>query len=401
MRPVVIIGAGPYGLAAAAHLSAREVPLRVFGQPMDSWRLRMPKGMFLKSTPSASSISDPAGRGSLWAFRRARGVPPGGDLHPIDIAEFIEYGEWFQQNLVPELETSRVTRVAAADGGGGFSVTLDTGEELEARAVVVATGLQPFARVPPELADLVGQGLASHPSAHADLSCFADRRVAVIGAGQSALESAALLHESRAHPTVIARCASLLFAVPPTSDRCQDRPLPVRAAKPGTVLGPGWSHLAFSRVPAAFRHLPDPTREHLVRTVLGPSGAWWLRDRVEGRFPVLLGQSVQAVESADGVLRLRLNGAPEVLEADHVLTATGYRVDVDRIPELDGAVRGALRRSPSGSPRLDRNFQSSVPDLYFTGLSAADSFGPLMRFVAGTGFTARRISSAIAAGNGA
>jgi hypothetical protein len=225
----------------------------------------------------------------------------------------------------------------------------------------------------------------------------------VIGAGQSALESAALLTEAGATATVVARTGQVLFGTPPESDLSGDRGLPRRLAKPGSNLGPGWSHVAFSRAPHAFPYLPDSTRAHLVRTVLGPSGAWWLRDRVEGRVPVLTGCTIRSVEQADGQLRLGLQGPggrSETLEADHVLAATGYGVDIDRLDILDQGLRRAVRRGNGGAPRLSASFESSVPGLYFTGLSAADTFGPVLRFVCGTDFAAGRTSRGIAAAQG-
>ncbi|MFJ1702657.1 FAD-dependent oxidoreductase [Kitasatospora sp. NPDC088346] len=392
--PVTVIGAGPYGLAVAAHLKGHRVPLRILGEPMDSWRSRMPVGMFLKSTPRASSISDPAHRHRLEDFRTATGRAHGGDQHPIPIDEFIAYGEWFERTCVPEVERASVLGVRYE--AGLFHLLLDTGESFTSGAVVLATGLQPYATVPSLLDALTAAGLASHPAAHADLGPFAGQRVAVIGAGQSALESAALLHEAGARPTVIARTHELLFGVPPETDLTRDRPLTARLTSPGSTLGPGWGLLAYSRIPAAFRYLPDGRRARSVRTVLGPAGAWWLRDRVDGRFPVLTGHSLEGAEVREGGALLRLRGATRTLEADHVLAATGYQVDVERIALLDERVRLAVRRTPHGAPRLSATFESSVPGLYFSGLSAADSFGPLLRFVAGTGFAARRISGALA-----
>ncbi|MDH6575127.1 FAD-dependent oxidoreductase [Kitasatospora sp. MAP5-34] len=393
---MTVVGAGPYGLSTAAHLKARNVPVRVLGEPMDSWRSRMPDGMFLKSTPFASSISDPAARHRFEDFRADQGQAWVGDRYAVPVAEFIRYGEWFQERCVPEVQRAAV--VAIEYGPGGFRLSLDTGEVFTSRAVVLATGLSSYARVPSELGPLVGAGLASHSSDHADLAKFAGQRVAVIGAGQSALESAALLHEAGAEPVVVARTRRLVFGSPPEYDQSSDRALPHRLAEPGSALGPGWQLFAYSRAPAAFRHLPDTQRAYRVRTVLGPAGAWWLRERVGGRFPVLTGHTVWSAEQAGGCVRLRLRGPTEVLEADHVLAATGYRVDVERLDLLDKGLRRALRRTSEGAPRLFESFESSVPGLYLTGLAAVDTFGPVMRFVCGTAFAARRISRAVATG---
>lgn len=81
-----------------------------------------------------------------------------------------------------------------------------------------------------------------------------------------------------------------------------------------------------------------------------------------------------------------------------MLAATGYRVDVERLELLDPGLRRAVRRTADGAPRLTGGFESSVPGLYFTGLSAANSFGPLLRFVCGTDFAARRITAAVTGG---
>ncbi|WP_035805081.1 NAD(P)-binding domain-containing protein [Kitasatospora mediocidica] len=399
--PVTVVGAGPYGLATAAHLRARKVPLRVFGEPMDSWSARMPNGMFLKSTPRASSIADPGAHCRLQDFRAEEGRPSGEDQHPVPVDEFIRYGHWFQERCVPEVERERVERISYRRSA--FHITLANGETFGSRRVVLATGLGPYPYLPPSLEPLLAEGRVSHPADHADLAVFAGRRVAVIGAGQSALESAALLHEAGAEPTLVARTRKLLFGDPPPTDSPTDRPLPVRLVKPASPLGPGWSLVAFAHAPQAFRYLPESTRAELVRTVLGPSGAWWLRDRVDGRFPQLTGRTLHRVlADGEGPVRLDLRGGqgrPEVLEADHVLSATGYRVDVDRLRLLDPELRRALSRTGT-APVLSAEFESSVPGLYFAGLSAAATFGPVLRFVCGTGFAARRISSAVVASGG-
>ncbi|TQK50811.1 cation diffusion facilitator CzcD-associated flavoprotein CzcO [Streptomyces sp. SLBN-118] len=397
--PVVVIGAGPYGLATAAWLNASGVRLRIFGEPMQGWDTHMPEGMFLKSVPAASSISAPEPGYGFADFRAAQGREPVGDLYPIPVDEFIDYGRWFQERRVPEVERSMVRHVQAVDGG--FSITLDSGEEFLAAAVVVSTGLAPFAHEPPELRGLAATGRTSHTCEHRNLTGFAGQQVAVLGAGQSALESAALLHEAGASPTVVARAPSVLFGDPPQADLPSARPRSTRLHKPGSPLGPGWSLLAVSRGAAAYRHLPTPVRFRLLHTVLGPSGAWWLRERVAGRFPVLCGRTVRSAEPEDGAVLLELTdpgGGSERLRADHLLMATGYRVDVDRLELLEPTLRQAVR-TVGGAPRLSAGFESSVPGLYFTGLAAAPSFGPFLRFVCGTDFAARQLAASVAARN--
>jgi FAD-dependent urate hydroxylase len=398
-QTAVVIGAGPYGLSVAAHLRGKGVPVRVFGDVMSSWRLNMPTGMCLKSTPDASSLSAPEPGYTLTDFCQATGIRPltGTEIVPGEL--FIRYGQWFQRQAVPGVEPLRVEQLSRA-GRRGFEVTLSDGSAFAAGAVVMASGLNGFAYVPPELAGAAGpggpapDGLVSHSSQHRDLSAFAGRDVAVIGAGQSALESAALLHEHGANVQVLVR-GTTRWGLPPRPPRTG--PLSM-LPEPNSPLGPTWRIYPFSHAPFVFRYLPAETRIRLVRRVLGPLGAWWLRERVDGKLPVREGHRVTSARAEAGKLTLGVASAAgsEELQVDHVLAATGYRVDLARLSFVDPALRDQVRRV-AGWPHLTTSFESSVPDLYFTSLAAAETFGPVMRFVCGAGFAARRISAAIAA----
>ncbi|UKY51018.1 FAD-dependent oxidoreductase [Streptomyces inhibens] len=393
--PVAVIGAGPYGLSTAAHLRARGLPVRVFGRPMVSWQAQMPAGMLLKSTPAASHIDTPRAGHTLGDFCAATGERRyESDWDIIPVETFVRYGQWVQQQLVPDLEQVRVVSVdRRADG---FELKLDSGEQFGARAVVVATGLSGLAHLPPELAAAVPDGPSvtgpvSHSSQHHDLSALAGRDIVVIGAGQSALESAVLLAEAGAASVrVVARGpAAVGFGAPP--DR-QPR------LRPPSPFGNAWSLYALSHHAGAFRHLPVPARRYLVRRVLGPLGAWWLRDRFAGRVQVTQGRRIVRAKVRDGrpVLALRgADGQGGELAADHVLAATGYRMDLAALDFLGQGLRTELV-ARAGGPLLDAGFGSSVPGLYFTGLTAAASFGPVMRFVCGTEFASPRLARAVA-----
>ena len=395
---VVVIGAGPYGLATAAHLAALGVDARVFGDVMESWREGMPVGMFLKSTPAASNIGAPKPGYALSDFCLASARGPLRGHQPVPLETFADYGRWFQARLVPHVEGRRVVQVARSSNG--FAVTLDDGEEIATPVVIAATGLRSYAHIPPELAGIASEGPSregpvSHSGQFADLSGFAGRDVAVIGAGQSALETAALLHESGARPEVLVRGHRVIFAAPPAN--VEEQGLGTLRA-PESTIGPGWSNVFFSRAPSLFRRIPLDRRLWLVAHALGPSGAWWLRSRVDGAVPVLLGQRPVggAVAAGRVTLRLETDEGPRERSYDHVIAATGYRVALDTLDYLAPELRGTLARS-GGSPKLGPFFESHVSGLFFPGIAAAATFGPLMRFVCGTSFAARRVSRAVAA----
>jgi len=396
-RHITVVGSGPYGLATAAHLRARHIPLRVFGEPMAGWHSHMPKGMFLKSSPLSSSIAAPEPGFEFADFRIAQGGEPPSELEPIAVSEFVRYGLWFQRHWAADLEHTAVQRIDAATGGE-FRITLESGEEFDSPAVVVAAGVVPYAHIPPVFTPLVADGLASHTADHSDFSRFAGRQVAIVGAGQSALESAALLHEAGALPTIVTRAPSISFGPPPRTRTLAQRSLRKRVMYPNSLLGTGWPLAACSHGPMAYRHLPVRARDHFLHTVLGPSGAWWLRHRIDGHLPVLCGRRVRSA-SLHGAHGARLevvtaDGTPESILADHVLIGTGYRVDIGRLTMLSPQLRRDVR-TVSGAPSLSADLESSVPGLFFTGLTAAPTFGPLLRFVVGTGFAAGQVCAAL------
>jgi FAD-dependent urate hydroxylase len=393
---VAIVGAGPYGLSVAAHLRAAKVDYRHFGMPMHLWQANMPKGMFLKSQGFASNLSDPAGTHTLEAFCQATDRPYASYGLPVPLDTFVSYGQWFQSELGLPVDEVLVSDVAQRDGG--FEVNVGGAERLLARKVVVAIGVEHFAYVPEPLSELPAE-LCTHSSAHADLAAFNGREVIVVGAGQSALESAALLHENGAQVQVLARRQQVAWNGQPLA---LDRPLPQRLREPESGLGSGWATWFYSNHPELFRHLPQNTRVYRARTARGPAGASWLRNRVEGKFPVLTGQTVTSAKPHDGRVRLSVTtagGAGRELDCDHVMAATGYRTDLIRLAFLSEAVRSGLR-TLVGSPVVGRDYQSSVPGLYFVGTAVAPTMGPVMRFVYGTRHAAPAVARQVAASSG-
>jgi FAD-dependent urate hydroxylase len=385
---VVIVGAGPYGLAAASRLRRAGIDPRVFGDPMSFWR-EMPKGMFLRSNWTATSI---AGHDddelSLDAYLADTGER---FSTPVPLDRFIAYGEWVQRRAAPDLDRRSVARVAPASEG--FSVTLEDGEELRAGRVVVAGGIAPFAWRPPELVQLPA-GLTSHTGDHSDLACFAERKVAIVGGGQSALESAALAREAGADVEVFVRSPRVVWLRGHGVKKRIGRLGPVVYAP--TDVGPLWYSRLVS-VPDLFRQLPRAAQDRIARRAIRPAGAHWLIGRLTD-VPIHLGTPVAAVHSDGEAVELSADGT-RFQRFDHLLLGTGYRVDVSKYSFLAPELLGLVRRS-NGYPVLGPGLESSLPGLHFLGAPAAWSFGPIMRFVSGSWYSSRALVGRVADDDG-
>lgn len=380
---IAIIGAGPYGLATAAHLRARSsAEVRIFGEPMSFWEA-MPKGMLLRSAREACHIGFASGELTLDRYEELTGRPPSA---PVPLSEFVAYGRWFQRTAVPEVDRRRV--VGLTREAGGFKLALDGGECLDAARVVVAAGIEAFAHRPPAFCGLPPD-LVSHASAHRDLSALTGARVVVIGGGQSALESAALLHEANVEVSVIARAPALTWLRGGVVQRRLGRLKPLLYAQ--TDVGPaGISRIVAT--PALLRSLPGNVQAAMARRAIRPAGARWLVERLRD-VPIETGLEVtEASRTAEGV-RLTLDDGSRRY-AERLILATGYRVDVSAYPFLGPELRGAIQRV-GGLPVLDCAFQSSIPGLHFIGAPAARSFGPTMRFVSGSWYAADRLTAGL------
>ncbi len=393
---VAIIGAGPYGLAAAAHLRANKIETRILGEPMEFWERHMPRGMFLRSGADASNLDDPDGQLRLDSYRALHHLP---HAKPVPIEDFVRYGHWFQKQAVPDVDRRRVTQLA--EEAGGFRLRLQDGEEFQARRVVVATGLGAFARRPAQF-DGLPASLVSHSFDQSDLSRFARQRVVVVGAGQSALESAALLHEAGAEIEVVARASGIVSLSDSTHQasvvRAARRLLSHVARPPFDIMGPRFVSWLIAW-PRMFRRSPKALQDFLTARAVRPAGASWLIPRLTA-VRITAGCTIAAATATGSQLRLRLADGSE-RRVDHLLLATGYRVDIGRYDFLAPALRQALR-DRDGYPDLDAGFESSVPGLHFVGAPAANTFGPLSRFVVGTRYTARALTRFITSrgGNG-
>jgi len=381
---VAVVGAGPYGLSAAAHLrAANGLDMRVFGQPMSFWERHMPKWMLLRSPLAGSHLSDPQGALTLEAYHAASGNEI---TAPLPLCRFIDYGRWFQTQAVPDTDARKIERIEKY--GNGFRITVEDGEVWKARRVIIAAGIEPFASKPAEFKRVPGE-LASHSCDHRDLGRFAEKKIAVIGAGQSALESAALLHEAGADVEVLVRAPFVRWL---WRHKWFHTFTPVARMlyAPADVGQAGLSQLVAR--PHLFRRLPRSMQDRWGKRAIRPAGAGWLKLRCQ---PIRITTSrlvTSAVPQGDQLL-LTLNDGTK-RSVDHALLATGYRVDIALYPFLSKPLFKSIE-TVNGYPKLGNGFESSVPGLHFLGAPAAWSFGPIMRFVAGADFASRNLMRGI------
>lgn len=384
---ITIVGAGPYGLSIGAHLGRMGLNFRIIGTPMHNWLAKMPKGMLLKSPGFGSNLCDPGRSFSLRRFCKDQGIAYH-DVHfPVPLEIFCSYGLAFQKRFVSHLENDHL--LALEPCAEGFVLRMESGKSFKSRRVILAVGIDYFQYIPEALARLPKE-LLTHSGEHHDLQRFRGQNVVVIGGGASAIDIAVLLHEAQAKVQHIVRKRAM--DIGPAWGEFS-RPLWHRIRKPISGIGPGWRNQLCTDVPWLYRYLPDHLRLRIAKTHLGPSGAWFMKDRAA---PVsrLFGYQVEQASVFGGRVKLRLasdDGSSLDILVDHVIAATGYKADVGRLSFLSPDILGRLRLVEK-YPRLSAHFESSVPGLYFIGPITAASFGPAMRFVVGADFTARRIS---------
>lgn len=386
---VAIIGAGPYGLSISAQLRTLRVEHQVFGSPMSFWRDCIPPDMELKSEGPACDLFDSDREFTIEAFYKQISRPfVGRVIVPNEI--FVAYGLEFQKRCAPHVDVRNVANLSRA--GDRFILRLQDGSLLGARRVVVATGIRDYDYIPDELCGLPKEFI-THSVAHGPVDQLAGRRVLVVGGGASAVDLAWSLFQRGSDVSLVCRRPEIEFHPEPRQRKWYSA---IRS--PDSPIGGGWKLFIYAYAPHLFRLLPEETRGRIVANTLGPFPGWFMTNRVPGRVPILGGLQVkkaEVIENRAALTTQAADGGRKILTADHVVAATGYRVNIKRLPFLDDALKKSVRTSGQ-APVLSSRFESSERGLYFVGVTSAATFGPVMRFVAGAEFTSRSVSRRLA-----
>jgi FAD-dependent urate hydroxylase len=374
---VLIIGAGPFGLALASYLRHLGVEHRVVGRPMSFWKEQMPRGMLLRS--GLDWHLDAEEEATLEVFIADRSLS-GEEVDPLPLDTYLDYTSWFQARRGIEVDDRRIERMYRT-ASGGFLAEGD-GFSLEARNVVVATGFHDFVYVPEELAGILPQGCYGHTCDIVDLDGFAGKSVLIVGGRQSAFEWAALLADAGAVSVDLTYRHETPRFEP--SDWSWVGGLMAR-----TEVEPGW-----------YRRLDERERTELGMRFWGEGRLKlepWLKPRLDKPGVRLHPgtQIVAAQRQPDGRVAVSLDSG-ESVTVDFVILATGYRVNLPNVTFLaQGDLLPAIE-TKNGAPALDEEMQSSVPGLYFTSMAATQDFGPFFAFTVSAKCSARLIGDSLA-----
>lgn len=361
--PVLIVGAGPAGLAAAAELSRRGLPCRLFEKGPSlgtSWintydSLRLHTGRHMSTLPGL-------------------GYAAGTPLFPSR-DQFVAYLRAFAEHFALGVETSSEV-TALRRGGRGWTAEVN-GTTAEGRAVVMATGIMSKPVVPelPGRDDFAGEVI--HSVAYRNPEPFRGRRVLVVGAGNSGGEIASELGRAGIDTTVLVRRGANVV--------------------PRDIAGIPVQYLA-----AAMRELPIGARRRLAGLIqrlsearrgppVIPRPPWTPADAV----PIIGFHLVDAIRAGQVSLKLgtiaRLTPAGAEFSDgsrgafDRIILATGFAPALDALGTL-------IRRDERGfALRADRVSSADQPDLYFVG-HRYDTTGAIANIKADARLVARKVA---------
>ena len=372
---LLIIGAGPFGLAVAAQASHLGIDHVVAGKPMEFWKQNMPAGMYLRS--ACDWHLDPTGVHTIENFLAERGQTAK-DVEPLSLEFYLSDAAWFQKQKQITAIPWHIQRLDVANDG--FTAVTSDGDTIDARNVVLAPGFIHFTNIPAELKSRLPAGRFIHTCDFVDFSSASGKRYLIVGGRQSAFEWTALLIEAGASAVYIShRHDSPAFAVADWSW--------VNSLVDATGEDPSW-----------YRRLSQPEKDDIGHRLWAEGRLKvepWLEARLNNdRVYVRPRTEVVKFAEMNGELNVELSNG-ETITCDQIVLATGYKVDIARLPILaSGNILNQLT-TRNGFPVLDDHLQSSIPGLFITSMPATQDFGPFFAFTISVRVSAKLICDAV------
>ena len=374
----LIIGAGPFGLSMSAYCKHNNIPHLIVGKTMDFWKSNMPAGMKLRS--GFDWHLDPTGTDTFEEYMEASGLLPE-DYHPIPIELYLDYTTWFvNQKGINPLETL-VSDLDYDEKTGLFVAKLQNGEEIFSKNVLIAIGFKYFKNIPSEFTEIFPEGSFTHTADITSFENFKSKRCLIIGGRMSAFESAALLYEVGCPEVYI----SYRHDTPEFTESAWNWVIPLLNKM---LEDPNW-----------YRELNPIEKEEIGKNFYREGRLKmepWLTPRIE-KDTIFLLPKTEVVNSraiSDEGLQINLKNG-EQITVDHIIMATGFKVDMNNIPFLNSG--GILEKLniKNGYPELDINLQTNIPGLYVTSMAATQDFGLFFGFTVSVNTSAKIIGNSL------
>ena len=176
---LLIVGAGPFGLAVASYARHLGLDFQVVGRPMEFWKEHMPEGMYLRS--ASDWHLDATGAATIEEYLRGQGLTPA-DVEPLSRAFYLGYVEWFRRQKGIEPISAYVQRLERVDTGNGAAPFIEPRSSEHARHATID--------IIPTGQAILGDMLIGRPNRNFDLD-------EVLAIGQHAVEVHELFQQRR------------------------------------------------------------------------------------------------------------------------------------------------------------------------------------------------------------
>jgi cation diffusion facilitator CzcD-associated flavoprotein CzcO len=374
--PLLIIGAGPFGLAMSAHAKHLGIDHIVVGKTMEFWKENMPEGMLLRS--DCHWHLDPENEHTINKFLELNGLTYN-DVEPLSVQFYLSYVQWFIEKKQIEVLETYVQKLD--EDADGFTAYLDNGTTIHAKFVVIAMGLQYFQFVPVALMKDLPQSSYTHSSDFVDMKSMKNKRVLILGGRQSAFEWAALLNEAGAKTVYLS----------------YRHDTPQFTQSDWAWVNPMVDHIA--EEPSWFRKLSLQEQENISKRLWAEGRLKlepWLAKRIKKENIKLLPSTrlLSCVRIESGELKIMFDKAPNIT-ADHIILATGFKVNIHNLPFLAAGNILSKLSINNDHPAIDEYFQTNIPGLFITSMAASQDFGPFFGFTIAVRTSAKLIGKRI------
>jgi len=356
---ILIVGAGPYGLSLANYLAHQKKDFLIAGKSMELWREHTFDNMDLRSDVATSTIIHPENKFSFENYCLSNNQSIEELKGMLPVTTFRRYLNWCESSYDFDVIPEYVVKIEKNDHG--FTSRLKSGAEIVSNKVVMATGVAHHLNIPEDLLNSKSSIKEKsktknlkviHSYDTAEIAHQKNKKVLVIGAGQSAAESIDILLQNKNKVDWHSRTRPIYFKEP--------------------LNIPKWLFNIIVYSAGVVRAIPPAISKRILSIFSATT--------ITPNFQPMM-EKIQ-----------RLKHLPDLSNYDIIVTATGYRYDIRYMDFIGDTILKNLKLRKQ-MPYVNPDFETSIPGLHFIGPIIEQYFGPAMKFMIGAHYAAPKLSS--------